>query len=234
MSANLNLSVIDDTWLVIPLFNESTVIFDVITEAKTVFPNIICIDDGSHDTSSDEAKRAGATVVKHPINLGQGAALQTGFSWVLRYTNAKYAITFDADGQHRVSDAQMMLAKAASENLEFVLGSRFLEGKHQAGFLKKIVLTTVAKISNLRTGLQLTDAHNGLRVLSRNTLEKINITQPRMAHASQIIEQLAQIGGSWAEVPVSIDYTEYSRAKGQSLLNGVNILTELLFATNKK
>ncbi|WP_406712086.1 glycosyltransferase family 2 protein [Trueperella pyogenes] len=222
------------SWLVVPLYNEATVIYDVLTHARRTFPHIVCVNDGSRDNGAELARKAGAIVVDHPINLGQGAALQTGITWVLTYTDAKYLVTFDADGQHRTSDALKMIERAEREDLSFVLGSRFLGGDHQAGALKKLVLSTAAKITRKRTGMNLSDSHNGLRVLRRDAAIRLNLTMHRMAHASQIINQLAATKLAWAEESVTIDYTDYSRSKGQSLLNGVNILTDMLFATKEK
>lgn len=224
----------NETWLVVPLYNEATVIAQVIEETRKVFPNIVCVDDGSSDGSSVLAEKAGAWVVQHPINLGQGAALQTGISWALTYTRASYLVTFDADGQHRTSDALAMVERADRENLGFVLGSRFLSGPSQAGFLKRMVLRTAAKLGKLSHGLDLTDSHNGLRVLSRRTAQELHLSQNRMAHAGEIVNQLAATGHAWAEHPVTIDYTDYSRSKGQSLLNGVNILTEQFIGTSSR
>ncbi|VEI12931.1 glycosyltransferase family 2 protein [Trueperella bialowiezensis] len=221
------------SWLVVPLYNEATVISDVITNAKRTFPNIVCVNDGSHDDGAELARSAGAIVVDHPINLGQGAALQTGITWALTYTDAKYLVTFDADGQHRTTDAMRMIERAEAEDLSFVLGSRFLGESHQAGWLKKLVLSTAAKVTRLRTGMNLTDAHNGLRVLRRDAAARLDLTMHRMAHASQIINQLASMNLRWAEESVTIDYTDYSRSKGQSLLNGVNIMTDMIFAPSE-
>nr|MDK8533108.1 glycosyltransferase family 2 protein [Gleimia europaea] len=218
----------DKTWLVVPLYNEGKVVREVLTEVRKTFPNIICVDDGSNDDSIAEALAAGVKVAVHPINLGQGAALQTGFSYVLENTDAKYVVTYDADGQHRVEDALAMLDAAESEDLGFVFGSRFLEGKAETGAFKKLVLKTAAFVTRMRTGEQLTDAHNGLRVIRRDALEQIEITQNRMAHASEIVYQLFDTKLKWREMPVHIIYTDYSRSKGQSLLNSINILVELI------
>ena len=218
----------DKTWLVVPLYNEGKVVREVLTEVRKTFPNIICVDDGSNDDSIAEALAAGVKVAVHPINLGQGAALQTGFSYVLENTDAKYVVTYDADGQHRVEDALAMLDAAESEDLGFVFGSRFLEGKAETGACKKLVLKTAAFVTRMRTGEQLTDAHNGLRVIRRDALEQIDITQNRMAHASEIVYQLFDTKLKWREMPVNIIYTDYSRSKGQSLLNSINILVELI------
>ncbi|MDO5720494.1 MAG: glycosyltransferase family 2 protein [Actinomycetaceae bacterium] len=218
----------DKTWLVVPLYNEGTVVRDVLTQARRIFPNIICVDDGSRDNSVDEAIAAGAWVAVHPINVGQGAALQTGIEYVLRHTDAEYLVTFDADGQHRAEDALAMLEAAHERDLGFVLGSRFRSGHVEMGLLKRIILKTVVLVTRLRSGYQLTDAHNGLRLIRRDAAEHISIEQNRMAHASEIIEQLFATGLKWEEIPVHIRYTPYSRKKGQSLLNSINILVELI------
>lgn len=217
-----------DTWLVVPLYNEGAVVGDVIREARQVFPHIICVDDGSRDDSAQQALDAGAIVVPHPINLGQGAALQTGFDYFLSHTDGRYLVTFDSDGQHRLEDALAMREKAIADDLAVIYGSRFLEGKAETGRLKMLVLKTAAFVTRLQTGLKLTDAHNGLRLLRRDAVEAVHLRQNRMAHASEIIDQLAASKLPWAEMPVHIRYTDYSRGKGQSLLNSVNILVELI------
>ena len=221
---------ITDTWLVIPLYNEATVVREVVSRAREIFPYIVAVDDGSKDDSAREAAAAGAIVVRHPINLGQGAALQTGFSYVLEKTNADYVVTFDADGQHSATDAAAMVAAAREERLAVVLGSRFLEGPSPVGWLKRLVLRTAAAVSSHTSGMRLTDAHNGLRVIRRDVLARLDLKQNRMAHASEIIRQIGATGLPWREFPVHIVYTEYSRSKGQSLWNSVNILVDLLFS----
>ena len=149
---------------------------------------------------------------------------------MLERTDARYLITFDADGQHSVADAVAMVAAARRENLAIVLGSRFLKGPSPVGRLKRLVLATAAVVASRTTGMHLTDAHNGLRLLRRDAAEQLNLRQNRMAHASEIIRQLGATGLPWREFPVHIAYTEYSKAKGQSLLNSVNILVDLIFS----
>ena len=217
-----------DVWLVIPFLNEEKVIANVIEDARETFPNIVCIDDGSTDRSAEVARAAGATVVSHPFNLGQGAALQTGIDFVTKHTDAKYLITFDADGQHSVSDAQAMLDKAVEDDLAIIFGSRFLDDTSNVGLAKRTVLRTAALVTRWKTGLDITDAHNGLRLLRRDAAEAAQMKQDRMAHASEIVAQLADSDLPWEEMPVRIKYTEYSKGKGQSLLNSVNILIDLV------
>lgn len=219
---------IEDAWLVIPLFNEATVIEEVVRHARQTFPHVVCVDDASTDDSAARAEAAGAVVVRHPFNLGQGAALQTGMSYLLAATDAAYLVTFDADGQHRVEDAAAMVERARAEDLAVVFGSRFLDNRTRPGFLKKIVLKVAVWITNQQTGMRLTDAHNGLRVLRRDAAAALDLRQNRMAHATEIVLQLSRSGLPWAEHPVHIVYTDYSKAKGQSLINSVNILVDTI------
>jgi len=217
-----------DVWVVIPLFNEVSVIEMVIRDLHQEFTHVVCIDDGSSDGSADAARRAGAKVLQHPVNLGQGAALQTGFDYVLTQPDARYVVTFDADGQHRVVDAAEMIALARAEDLAIVFGSRFLDKRTNPGILKRIILKTAVWVTNMTTGLRLTDAHNGLRVIRTDALSRVTLLQDRMAHATEIVLKLGRTKLPWREYPVELLYTDYSRAKGQSVLNSINILVDLI------
>ena len=214
--------------IVIPLYNEATVIGGVISELLQHFERVICVDDGSTDDSAAVAEVAGARVIRHPHNLGQGAALQTGIAYARAQPGVRYLVTFDADGQHRVVDALAMLDLAEHEQAAIIFGSRFLDDRTKPGLAKKIVLKTAVAVTNLTTGLTLTDAHNGLRVLRVDAAHAVNLKQDRMAHASEIVVQLGKSGLPWREFPVEVLYTDYSKAKGQSLLNSINILVDLV------
>lgn len=217
----------DDVWVVVPVFNEAQVLESVIRSTLEVFPNVVCVDDGSRDGSVEAILRTGAHLVRHPVNLGQGAALQTGLSYARARPGSQYFITFDADGQHRLEDATTMLDVARSGVADLVLGTRFAEHADSVPLLKRLVLRTAVMLSPAGRKLKLTDAHNGLRVLTRPVVEDLQITMNGMAHASEIVSYLGRSPWRVREVPVSIRYTEYSQSKGQSLLNGVNILFDL-------
>lgn len=217
------------TWVVIPMFNEATAIGAVVEGLLPAFPNVVCVDDGSTDGSIGVARAAGAHVVSHPINLGQGASLKTGIEFALADREMSEVVSFDADGQHLVEDAVGMVAKLRAEQLDVVFGSRFLDGRTQIGVVKRLVLRLAAGFMRLTSGLPLTDAHNGLRVINRSLAQRLDIKQNRMAHASELVDRIGRLDVTWAEYPTHIVYTEYSKAKGQSVFNSVNILVELLF-----
>ena len=215
-------------WVVIPLYNEASVIGGVVESLKPHFAHIVCVDDGSRDGSAREAAEAGALLVQHPVNLGQGAALQTGFTYALSHSECEYIVTFDADGQHRLEDAIGMLELARRDDVAIVFGSRFLDDRTNPGWIKKVILKTAVWVTNLTTSLKLTDAHNGLRVIRRDAAEAIDLRQDRMAHATEIVLELGRTRLPWKEHPVELLYTDYSKAKGQSVLNSVNILVDLV------
>lgn len=217
----------DDAWVIIPVFNEATVIAQIVEDLRTAFPHIVCVDDGSTDGSARKIAATGAHLVRHQINLGQGAALQTGLSYALNQPGGRFFVTFDADGQHSVSDATQLVTLARTESLDVVLGSRFLDRKSQVPLLRRGVLCLVAALSPAGRRMGLTDTHNGLRVFHRKVAERLKITMNDMAHASEIVALLDRGGWTVREAPVTIRYTDYSRAKGQKAYNALNIAFDL-------
>lgn len=211
------------------MYDEATVIGDVVRDLRSTFARVICVDDGSRDASGRLARQAGADVVTHPVNLGQGAALQTGICFALEDPDVHFIVTFDADGQHRVVDAARMVDAARHEAVDVVLGSRFAAegGDVAVPRARRALLSAGVAFTRATTGLALTDAHNGLRVLTRVAAERIDLTQTGMAHASELLSQIARHRLSYVEVPVTIDYTDYSRSRGQSNINALNILFDL-------
>lgn len=215
------------TWFVIAAYNEESVIRDVVTEVRAIYPNVIVVDDGSQDATGIEALEAGARLVTHPLNLGQGAALQTGITFALK-NEASFIVTFDADGQHSVDDVGSMLALMHTKNCDVVLGSRFVGATENLPQMRQLFLKAAIVFTRLSTGLKLTDTHNGLRVLRADAARRIKLHQNGMAHASEFLEQIAQLEISFVEAPVNIRYTEYSLKKGQKLSNSVNIVMDLV------
>jgi glycosyltransferase involved in cell wall biosynthesis len=218
-----------DAAIVIPVYNEAEVLLDVLNDVLSAFKNVICVDDGSTDESPRIIDSTNALLVSHPMNLGQGAALQTGIEAALQICQVKYVVTFDSDGQHSVDDAVAMVERLRMGDIDVVFGSRFLDERTEVGKLKKLVLKLAVFYTNALSGVTLTDAHNGLRAFNRGVAEGIELTHNGMAHATEIVNQISRGKFRYTEMPVHIVYTEYSKAKGQSLWNSINILFDLIF-----
>ncbi len=217
----------DDVCVIVPVYNEALTVARTVSDLLQTFDHVVCVDDGSGDGSADLARAAGATVLRHVLNQGQGAALRTGFDHVLRHTTASYAVTFDADGQHLVEDAQRMVARARAERIDVVLASRFTGRTEQMPLAREMILRAAVRFTRMTSRLEVTDTHNGLRVLSRSALRRIDLRMPRMAYASELLDAIVPAGLSYVEEPVTVIYTDYSRAKGQRNSNAFNILFDL-------
>lgn len=227
MSATTTARLDPSVWAVIAAYNESEAIAEVITTLAEHGCSIVVVDDGSWDGTADIARTAGAHVVTHPINLGQGAALQTGLEYALR-RGASILVTFDADGQHLPTDVHALVDTLRRSGADMACGSRFLGRTENMPRGRRAVLKLATMFTYLSTGLRMTDAHNGLRAMTRSCAERLDIRQNRMAHASEIIDQAARLRLRLVEVPVTIRYSAYSLRKGQKLSNSFNILLDLL------
>lgn len=212
-------------WVVIPAFNEAAVIGEVVADVRSVFDHVVCVDDGSTDGTGEIARRAGAHLVRHPVNLGQGAAIQTGVEYARRQPDAQIFATFDADGQHRVKDLAAMVDRLLVGDVDVVVGTRFgTQHVARPPLIKRIVLQTAARLSRRGRRLGLTDTNNGLRVFNKKVADRLDITMSGMSHANEFIMLIDENHWRVAEEPIEVLYTEYSRSKGQPLLNGVNII----------
>ncbi|MEB3982703.1 glycosyltransferase family 2 protein [Mycobacterium sp. 663a-19] len=212
-------------WIVIPAFNEAAVIGEVIADVRSVFDHVVCVDDGSTDGTGEIARRAGAHLVRHPINLGQGAAIQTGVEYARKQPGARVFATFDADGQHRVKDVAAMVERLCAGDVDVVIGTRFAAPHgSRPPLVKRIVLRTAARLSRRGRRLGLTDTNNGLRVFNKKVADGLNLTMSGMSHANEFVMLIVENHWRVAELPVEVLYTEYSKSKGQPLLNGVNII----------
>ncbi|MGB8794189.1 MAG: glycosyltransferase family 2 protein [Mycobacterium sp.] len=213
-----------NVWIVVPAFNEAGMIGEVIADLRSVFSNVVCVDDGSGDDTGEVALRAGAHLVRHPVNLGQGAAIQTGVEYARRQPGAQVFATFDADGQHQVKDLVTMIDRLGTGDVDVVIGTRFGPGVSRPPLLKRVVLQTATRLSPRGRKLGLTDTNNGLRVFNKTVADGLDITMNGMSHATEFIMLIAENRWRVAEEPVEVLYTEYSQSKGQPLLNGVNII----------
>lgn len=220
-----------DVWVIIPAYNEESSIGDVLDQFARTNYSVLVVDDCSQDSTASTVLNYPVILLQHSANLGQGAALQTGFDFVTNFTSARYLVTFDSDGQHTVSEVEKLIEPLQLHKCDVTLGSRFLkiDSKNKIPFKKQVVLKLGLVFTRLTTQMKVTDTHNGLRGFTIDAVKYINIQQNRMAHASEILSQISKKNLKWQEVPVTIHYTEYSKKKGQSIFNAFNILWDLLF-----
>jgi glycosyltransferase involved in cell wall biosynthesis len=227
-SRELPASVRPQVYVILPAYNESACVEQVVRQVRTLYPNVILVDDGSQDDTAKQARQGGAVVLRHPINRGQGAALQTGIDFALS-CGAQYLVTFDSDGQHCVEDIDRVAGPVFRGEVDITLGSRFLGEALDMPWTRRWLLKCGVLFTQLVSGARITDVHNGLRGFSRRAAEKIRITLDSMAHASELIDQVHRCGLPYREVPVRIRYTEYSRGKGQRGSASIRILFHYLF-----
>lgn len=214
-------------WAVIPTYNESGALESVVRQVLGFVDQVVIVDDGSVDGSALHLAGPSVTVLRHPINLGQGAALQTGIRYAID-GGAEYIATLDADGQHDPADIPRALKLLRASRALVALGSRFKGAVININPSRRWVLKLAVVFTRWTTGLDVTDTHNGFRILHVAAARQLRIRQNRMAHASEILEILAREQIPYIEVPVTIRYTDYSKKKGQTNLGAVHILIDLL------
>lgn len=209
---------------VIPAYNEGKTIGTVVSEVRRHVSEVVVVDDGSADGTGLAAKEAGATVVSHFLNRGQGAALETG-KLVALGRGADIIVTYDADGQFIAEEILNVVQPIKESRADVVLGSRFL--KSDVPFSKKVFLDGAVLFTKLTSGLSLSDTHNGFRAFSREAAEKIEIKQNRMAHASEILDKIAEHRLRYVEVPVTVKYFSEKTRRRQKLPDYIKILFDL-------
>lgn len=208
---------IDKVYFIVPALHEEKSIGKVIRGLKEHdYHKIVVIADGSNDKTAEKAEEAGAELLVHIINRGQGAALRTGIEYALE-EGAEVIVTFDSDGQHQAKDIKRLL-KALPGN-DIVLGSRFLQ-KNNIPFSRKVLLHGSRIVIWLFYGLWLTDAHNGLRAMTREAAKRIEIKSDRMEHASEIIGEIKRNKLRYAEVPMTVVYSDDTMKKGLGSYSG--------------
>jgi glycosyltransferase involved in cell wall biosynthesis len=217
-------------WIVIPAYNEAAVIADVIRGLHAYLPHIVVVDDGSRDETGSIARSAGAVLVTHSVNLGQGAALETGITYALAQ-GADAVCTFDADGQHPPEAVETLHRELLRTDSDIVFGSRFLEDTaSNLSRARRTLLRLAVFFHKAQTGLALTDIHNGLRLMGARAARHMHFQHPRMAHASEILNITKKQALRYTEVSTQIAYTPYSLTKGQTLFHATDILFDLFYA----
>lgn len=219
------------TFIVIPVFNEKTVIRDVIEEVrKEGYRDIIIVDDGSKDQTYQKVKEIEAiTVLRHKINRGKGAATKTGIE-AAKLLGAEIIVTMDGDGQHDPRDIKNLIDPIINENFDVVLGTR-LKNPDGMPFYKRIHNWIANLITWFLFGLWVTDSQSGFRAYSRKAADLINTKADRYDYDSEVIREIYIYNLNYKEVSIKVRYTDYSKNKleKQNLANGIKTLYKMLW-----
>jgi glycosyltransferase involved in cell wall biosynthesis len=214
-------------WIIVPAYHEAARLPRVLKQLCRDYPNVVVVDDGSSDETSAVARQFPVWVLRHPINLGAGAALQTGFDFALRH-GAEVLVTFDADDQHCADEIPAVIEPIRAGRAEVVLGSRFLGRTIGMPLHRWLVLKLGVIFTRVVSRIHVTDTHNGFKAFSAQALRQMRITQNRMTHCSELLDQIARLRLKFEEVPVTIAYTPETLRKGQSSSNGLRIAAQFL------
>jgi len=216
-----------ELFIVLPAYNEAPRIELCLEKIiKLGFKNIIVVNDASSDTTAKIANSYDEVLLlSHLINLGPGAATQTGIEYALMQ-NAKYIATIDADDQHDPKDLVHLYEKIKSENLDLLVGSRFLN-KNSIPKLRIIYNKIGNFISFLLTQKLLSDSQSGIKILSADLARKIAIELNGFEFCMEIISTARKLGAKIDESPVSVTYSEETTRKGQNLASGLSMLSRV-------
>ena len=219
--------------VVIPAYNEATVIGEVVKSAREVFLkskkaydiDIVVVNDGSKDETANEAKKGGAIVINHILNSGAGSATLTGLTYA-RQHNYDIAATMDADGQHAPDDVLEGIKSIDQGNADLLIGSRLIDSRGMSK-IKVLGNKGLSLFTYLLFGINVTDSQSGLRIFSKRAIDGLQWKSTGYEFCSEMIWRAKQARMNVSEYPIKAIYTDYSRAKGQNNWNAINIVKRL-------
>ena len=196
----------------IPAFNEEKNIGAIVAKLKKKYDQVIVCDDGSSDMTQIIASSLGAIVVKHPKNLGYGATIKTIFNEAKKI-DGDILVTFDADGQHQISEIDSVLKPLSENKADIVIGSRFLGSTKDLPKYRKIGIKAITSLTNTVTGSNLSDTQSGFRAYSKKVLNEIFPTESGMGISTEILIKSLKKQMTILEVPITISYDNNSHSQ---------------------
>lgn len=215
-------------YIVIPAYNEASRLPGVLKRVSHLgYEHIVVVDDGSSDDTSAVAAEHHVNVVRHPINMGVGAATQTGINYALS-KGAKYIVTLDGDHQHLPEDIEHLLEAIKTSKSDLVIGSRFL--KHDNNIpVSRVFYNKIANIITLIiAGVKVTDSQSGMKALSRQYALENELNCNGFEFCVEMIRNARRANHQVTEIPISVKYTHDTMQKGQSLFNGIKMIGRLI------
>lgn len=219
--------------IALPAFNEASTLHNVLGGLRSSgFQNIIVVNDGSHDETAEIASSLGAVVISHLQNRGAGAASQTSIDYAKRH-DVQYLILMDADGQHHTEDALKLLNNMVRSDFDVIIGNRFELEENQIPRTRIILNSMASRLTNIFCKNNYVDTQSGFRILNRKAIESLDLKVDGYGFCSEMIIVGENSGLKIGEVPIRVEYTEYSMSKGQSFANGLttafNFIWRILF-----
>ncbi|HEY5695456.1 MAG TPA: glycosyltransferase family 2 protein [Candidatus Saccharimonadales bacterium] len=222
--------------IILPAWNEEVVIGKIVSkalkalEASSYSGEVVVINDGSKDNTGTIARKSGAKVIDHVLNTGAGGAVATGLSYA-EQNGFDIGATMDADGQHDIDDVLHGIDELTKRGVDLLIGSRLIDSKGMSR-VKVIGNKGLSFITYLLFGVNSTDSQSGLRIFSRQALERLRWKTSGYEFCSEMLWRAKQIGLKMGEYPIKAIYTDYStssmRVSGQNNWNGINIIKSLL------
>ena len=217
-------SVAGPTVALIPAFNEERFIGSLVLAVQSYVDHVVVVDDGSSDRTVEIAQKAGATVVQHQINQGKAAAVNTGFTFVRRLRPA-VLVMLDGDGQHCADDIPQMLAPVRADEADVVVGSRFMSVKSDIPAYRKVGQHGLTLVTNLASGVSISDSQSGFRAFSSRALEQLSFSQGGFSIESEMQFLVREHRLRVLEVPIKVIYAEPAKrnpvSHGMQVLNGI-------------
>lgn len=216
------------SYIVIPAKNEAPRLGSVLQSLKQQgYHNIIVVNDGSTDLTQKVAKSYGATVLRHFVNLGPGAATQTGIEFALEQ-GARYILTIDADGQHLADDVEPLLQEIVSSKADVVIGSRFL-GSNRLIPKSRLFFNKIANfVTAFFTGVYVSDSQSGMKVFTAEFAKKLDFKFNGFEFCTELFRIIHRENAVLSEVPIQVVYTKETMEKGQSFGNGIFMVLRLM------
>jgi len=206
----------------IPAFNEEKNIGPIVAKLKQKYEHVVVCDDGSSDMTATIASSLGAHVIQHKKNQGYGSAIRTIFNEA-RKIDGDVLVTFDADGQHQISEIDLMLKPILENKADIVIGSRFLGKTKDLPKYRKIGIKTITNLTNVVTGSKITDSQSGFRAYSKKVLEEISPTESGMGISTEILIKSSKKEMRITEIPITISY-ENNMHSQEPLSHGTSVV----------
>jgi len=210
-----------DFWVIIPAYNEEKHVGKVIEEVKKYARNIVLVDDGSKDKTSEIGRNKKVIVLRHVVNLGKGAALKTGCDFAL-LKGAKQIIAIDADGQHEPKEIPNFLKSLGG--VDIVFGYR--KFSQQMPFVLKLGNKSINTATKMLYGINLKDTQSGYRAFTADAYRKIRWKATDYSMESEMIANAGKHKLKYKEIPIQTIYSD--KYKGTTVLDGFKIVFNMI------